>query len=265
MAESILYEAHGFVRLITINCPEKMNALDFAANDALIEVWRAFEADDEARVAVITGAGDQAFSAGADLKTYTMDFAGKPGPEFRRRFTNREGFGGITRHQDIYKPIIAAINGYAMSGGLELAIACDVRFCSTNAVFAFQDIRWGFHSCDGGLVRLPLIVGLGNAMEMLLSGERYDAEHALRIGLVNRVLAPEALLPETLAFAETLASRAPLAQQAAKEVVLRALGRTVEDALRLESRSFHDLGQTEDLAEGTTAFRERRQARFKGR
>jgi len=261
----IRYERFGAVRLITIDRPQVMNSLDFAANDALVETWREFDADDGARVAVITGAGGEAFCAGADLKTYTMAFASTPAPEFVRRFTNGPGFGGITRSLDIHKPIVAAVNGYAMSGGLELALACDLRFCAPHAVFALQDVKWGFHACDGALVRLPWIVGLGHAMEMFLSGDRFDADWAFRTGLVNRVIAAERLLEESLDYAAKLASRAPLAQRLGKEVMLRALGRPLEDGLRLESRSFHDLGQTRDLAEGTTAFREKRDAKFEGR
>jgi len=263
--DDIRYEQHGAVRLITIDRAHKMNSLDFAANDRLVEAWRAFERDDEARVAVVTGAGALAFCAGADLKTYTMDFARRPAPEFRERFTNGPGFGGITRGMEIFKPIVAAVNGYAISGGFELALACDLRFCSPNAEFALQDVKWGFHACDGGLVRLPQIVGMGNAMEIVLSGERIGAEHAYRIGLVNRIVAQPDLLAHTLEYAQMLARRAPLAQCFAKEVMKRTVGMDMDDALRLESRSFHDVGLTEDLAEGTTAFRERRDAVFKGR
>lgn len=264
MSEDILFERRGAVALITINRAAKMNSMDFEANDRLVETWRAFAGDEALRVAVMTGAGDKAFCAGADLKTYTMAYAGEPASVFRQRYTNGPGFGGITRGLDIFKPIVAAVNGYAISGGLELALACDLRFCSPNAEFALQDTQWGFHACDGGLIRLPRIVGLGNAMEIILSGERIDAEHAYRIGLVNRIIDQEALLDETLAYAQMLATRAPLAQQFAKEVIARSAGLPLDEALRLESRSFHDLGQTEDLAEGTTAFRERRQANFKG-
>lgn len=262
---NIRYERHGQVRLITIDRPQVMNSLDFAANDALVACWREFDDDDDARVAVITGAGDQAFCAGADLKTYTMAYATTPAPEFVRRFTNGPGFGGITRTQEIFKPIIAAVNGYAMSGGLELALACDLRFCAPHAVFALQDVKWGFHACDGGLVRLPWIIGLGHAMEMFLSGDRFDAEWAARTGLVNGIVAGDELLTHCLDYARRLAARAPLAQRLGKEAMLRALGRPLEDGLRLESRSFHDLGQTADLDEGTQAFRERRDARFEGR
>ena len=261
----IRYEKHGRVRLITIDRAAKMNSLDFAANDRLVEAWREFDRDDEAHVAVVTGAGDKAFCAGADLKTYTMDFARRPAPEFRRRFTNGPGFGGITRNMDVFKPIVAAVNGFAISGGFELALACDLRFCSPNAEFALQDAKWGFHACDGGLIRLPQIVGLGHAMEIVLSGERIDAEHAYRIGLVNRIHPQATLLEKTLDYAQMLASRSPLSHRFAKEVIKRSVGMHMDEALRLESRSFHDVGQTEDLAEGTTAFRERRDAQFKGR
>ncbi|HYF57630.1 MAG TPA: enoyl-CoA hydratase-related protein [Burkholderiaceae bacterium] len=265
MNDDIRYEKHGAVRLITIDRAKKMNSLDFEANDRLVEVWREFDRDEEARVAVVTGSGDQAFCAGADLKTYTMDFARRAAPEFRRRFTNGPGFGGITRNLDIFKPIVAAVNGYAISGGFELALACDLRFCSPNAEFALQDVKWGFHACDGGLVRLPQIVGLGHAMEIVLSGDRIDAEHAYRIGLVNRIVPQAELLSYSLDYADKLARRAPLPQRFAKEVMKRSVGMHMDEALRLESSSFHDVGRTEDLDEGTTAFRERRDAVFKGR
>ena len=173
-----------------------------------------------------------------------MNYAGRPAPEFRTRFTDGPGFGGITRGLEIDKPIIAAVNGYAISGGLELAEACDIRFCSSNAEFAHQDVNWGFHPCDGGCVRLPQIVGLGNAMEIILSGRRIDADHALRIGLVNRIVPAADLVAETLDFAALVASRAPLAQRFAKDVMLRAFDMPLADALRLESRSFYDLGGT---------------------
>ena len=261
----ILYTADQHVRLITINRAERMNSMDFAANDELVAIWREFNADDGARVAVITGAGGQAFCAGADLKTYTMNFAQATAPKFRQDYTNGPGFGGITRNLDINKPILAAVNGYAISGGFELALACDLRFCSPNAEFALQDAKWGFHACDGGLIRLPQIVGLGHAMEIILSGERVNAEHAYRIGLVNRIVPAADLLPTSMEYAQMLARRAPLAHRFAKEVMRRTMGQTQDEALKAESRSFRDLAMTEDLAEGVASFRERREADFKGR
>ncbi len=264
MSDAIKTEQHDSVLLVTIDAADKMNALDFAANDQLIEVWREFEADNAQRIAVITGAGNKAFCSGADLKTYTMAYAQRSAGEFRSQYTNGLGIGGITRGMEIYKPIIAAINGFAVSGGLEIALAADIRMCSPNAEFGHQDVRWGFHPCDGGCVRLPLIVGLGNAMEMILSGDRIDAEHALRIGLVNRIVPQDKLLEEAMSYASRLAQRAPLGQRFAKEVMLRAVGMPLDDSLRLESRSFYDISSTKDLAEGTAAFREKRSPRFSG-
>ena len=133
-----------------------------------------------------------------------------------------------------------------------------------DAEFALQDAKWGFHACDGGLIRLPQIVGMGHAMEIILSGERVDADHAYRIGLVNRIVPQASLLEVSLQYAQMLASRSPLSHRFAKEVVKRTVGMHMDEALRLESRSFHDVGLTDDLAEGTTAFRERRDAHFKG-
>jgi enoyl-CoA hydratase/carnithine racemase len=261
----ILYETHGGVRLITINRAQKMNSLDFDANDELVRIWREFDADDSALVAVVTGAGETAFCAGADLKTYTIEFARTAAPEFRAKYTNGPGFAGITRNLDIDKPILAAVNGYAISGGFELALACDLRFCSPNAEFALQDAKWGFHACDGGLIRLPQIVGMGHAMEIILSGERVTAEHAYRIGLVNRIYPESELLAKSLEYAQMLASRAPLSHRFAKEVMRRAVGMPFGEALSLESRSFRDVAMTDDLAEGVQSFKERRPANFKGR
>ncbi len=265
MSGAIRIDIHGHVWLITIDRPAKMNALDFAAHDELVATWLRFRDDEAARVAVLTGAGEKAFCAGADLKTYTMAFATTPPHEFRRKWVDGYGLGGITRGLEIDKPIIAAINGFAISGGLEIALACDLRFCAPHAEFGLQDAKWGFHACDGGLVRLPSIVGHGHAMEMILSGERIDAEHARRIGLVNRVWPGKELLERTLDYAGMLARRAPLSHRFAKNVMRRMEGMAVGEALKAEVSSFYDLGQSDDLKEGTAAFREKRDAQFKGR
>ena len=261
----VIVEQMGSVWLITINRADKMNSLDFAAHDELVRTWLEFRDDDNARVAVLTGSGNKSFCAGADLKTYTVAFATTPPHEFRQKWVDGYGLGGITRGLRIDKPIIAAVNGFAISGGLEIALACDLRFCSPQAEFGLQDSKWGFHACDGGLVRLPRIVGQGNAMELILSGERIDAEHAFRIGLVNRIWPEDVLLPKALDYAQMLATRAPLSHRLAKNVMRRMEGLTEEEALKAEVSSFYDLGQSEDLKEGTDSFREQRPAQFKGR
>ena len=262
---AISFDRHNHVAIITLNRPAAMNALDFAANDELIAAWEEFRDDARLRVAVLTGAGNHAFCAGADLKTYTLDYFQQSATAFRRTVTDGPGFGGITRNLDVYKPIIAAINGYCISGGLELALACDIRLASKNAEIAFQDVRWGFHPPDGGSVRLPLVVGLGNALEMILTGDRYTADEAQRMGLVNSVVEPDELMPSAMQLAERIASRAPLAVQGAKEALLRGLGRRLEEALWLESTLAHAVEQTDDLAEGVRAFAEKRTAQFEGK
>lgn len=261
----IRIDRDGPVWLLTIDRPAKMNSLDFDAHYELVEAWKAFAADGDARAAVITGAGDRAFCAGADLRTYTMDFATRPPHEFRDEFVDGYGLGGITRGLEIDKPLIAAVNGYAVSGGLEIALACDLRFCAPHAEFGLQDVKWGFHACDGALIRLPAIVGMGNTMEMVLSGDLIGAERAKEMGLVNRVWPADELLPRSMNYARKLASRGPLAIRYAKQTLRRTHAMPLAEALKAEVRSFHDLGRSEDLAEGTAAFAERREARFKGR
>jgi enoyl-CoA hydratase/carnithine racemase len=264
MSDDILYEEVGYVRLITINRPVKMNSLDFSANEDLINAFKQFDSDKSARIAVLTGSGEASFCAGADLKNYTMNFATTPSQEFRETYTNGYGLGGITRNLNIYKPTIAAINGYAMSGGFEIALACDMRLCSPNAIFALQDVKWGFHACDGALVRLPHIIGLSHTMEMFLTGDRYDADWAYRVGLVNRIINQDLLVEESLRLAHELANRSPLAHRQGKETILHAIGRPLPEGLRFESSSFRDLGDSADLAEGTKAFSEKRDAVFNG-
>ena len=253
------------VWLLTINRPSKMNSLDFATHYEMVEIWTEFNKDPSAKAGVITGAGDDAFCAGADLKTYTMNFATRQPHEFRDEFVDGFGLGGITRGLEIDKPLIAAINGYAVSGGLEIALACDMRFCSENAKFGLQDVKWGFHACDGALVRLPYIVGMGATMELVLSGDLITAEQAYRIQLVNKVIPQNKLLAETMDYAKNLATRSPLAIRYAKQTIRRTLKMSLDEALKQEVRSFYDLGKSEDLVEGTNAFNEKRDAKFQGK
>ena len=191
---AIIYEKLNRIAYITINRPEAMNALGPDHNDEIIQAWRDFRDDPDVWVAILAGAGDKAFCAGADLKTYTPLLAERDAYDVRQD-SNRTGFGGITRGLEIWKPIIAAVNGYALAGGLELALACDIRVASESAQFGCSEVRRGFHHCDGGTVRLPLIVGLGNALKMQLTGEPIGAQEAWRIGLVSEVVAPHLLIP----------------------------------------------------------------------
>ena len=261
---SIIYEKRGGIAYVTINRPEAMNALGPEQNDKLVRAWQEFNDDPDLGVAILTGAGDRAFCAGADLKTYTP-LLGERNPYDLRQDANRPGFEGITRSLEVWKPIIAAVGGYAMAGGLELALACDIRVASENATFGCSEVRRGFHHCDGGTVRLPLIVGLGNALKMQLTGESIDAQEALRIGLVSEVVPREGLMEAAERYGRTILRNAPLGVRSAKESMLRSLGRTLEDALRLENILFSTLARTEDYVEGPRAFAEKREPRWKGR
>lgn len=261
---AVLYEKRERIAYVTINRPEAMNALGPEHHRELIQVWHDFRDDPDVWVAILTGAGEKAFCAGADLKTYTPTL-GTRDPYDVRQEANRVGFGGITRGLEIWKPLIAAVNGYALAGGLELALACDIRVASENAQFGCSEVRRGFHHCDGGTVRLPLIVGLGNALKLQLTGEPIDAREALRIGLVSEVVAPKDLIATAERYAALIVRNGPLGVRSAKESMLRSLGRVLEDALRFENILFSTLTQTEDFKEGPRAFAEKREPAWKGR
>ena len=260
---AIAYEKRDRIAYVTIRRPEAMNALGPAHNQEIIEVWTDFRDDPDVWVAILTGSGERAFCAGADLKTYTPSI-GSGNPYTVRQVANGLGFGGITRGLEIWKPIIGAVNGYALAGGLELALACDIRVASDNAQFGCSEVKRGFHHCDGGTVRLPLIVGLAHALKMQLTGEPIDAQEALRIGLVSEVVPAAELIPTAERYARTILRNSPLGVRSAKESMLRSLGRVLEDALRFENILFSTLTQTQDYTEGPRAFAEKRAPEWKG-
>ena len=261
---AILYEKRDHIGYITINRPEAMNALGPEHNEEIIQVWTDFRDDPDVWVAILTGAGERAFCAGADLKTYTPRL-GERDPYDVRQDANRVGFGGITRGLEIWKPIIAAVNGFALAGGLELALACDIRVAAGTAQFGCSEVKRGFHHCDGGTVRLPLIVGLGNALKMQLTGEPIGAQEALRIGLVSEVVELKDVMEAAERYASIILRNGPLGVRSAKESMLRSLGRVLEDALRFENVLFSTLTGTEDFREGPLAFAEKRDPTWKGR
>ena len=260
----LTYELREHIAVITIGRPQAMNALGPEQQREIVGLWEQFRDDADAWVAIITGQGERAFCAGADLKTYTP-LLGERGLYEVRQDADRPGFGGITRGFNLWKPVIAAVNGYALAGGLELALACDIRIASRNASFGCSEVKRGFHHCDGGTVRLPLIVGLGNALKMQLTGEPIDAAEALRIGLVSEVVDLPDLLPTAHRYAAAIAANGPLGVRSAKESMIRSLGRALEDALRFENILFSTLTRTDDFREGPRAFAEKRPPEWAGR
>jgi enoyl-CoA hydratase/carnithine racemase len=261
---SVLYAQKDKIVTITINRPEAMNAIDPETHQALIEAWTRFRDDESAWVAILTGAGDKAFSAGADLKkliptVFTRDGQG------RGRHHHDPGLGGITRGLEIWKPMIAAVNGHCLAGGLEQALACDLRLAAPHATFGLTETRWALMPGAGGTQRLPRAVPLAKAMEMILMAQPITAEEAYRIGLVNKVVPLPELMPTAMAWAETLCERGPLAVRAAKEAVLRGLAMPLPDGLRLEAFLSNTLRGTEDAVEGPKAFAEKRKPSFKAR
>ncbi len=231
----VVYEKKNKIAYITINRPEHMNAIDLETHDLLWETWEDFDRDDGLELAIVTGMGDEAFCAGADLKTLATHWLSEGNALFTRNKI-KDGFGGITRglHR-IYKPIIAAVNGWALAGGLETALACDIRIASENAKFGSFEARRGYHHGDGGIVRLVNICGAGIAMELLLTAEPIDAQRALQCNLVSRVVPHEKLLEEAEKMAATILRNDSWAIRSAKETIMNVIGRPLDDQLAYEA------------------------------
>jgi enoyl-CoA hydratase/carnithine racemase len=257
---AIRYEKEGKIATITIDRPEAMNAMDRETSRQLAEAFQDFDRDEQLLVAILTGAGERAFSAGADLKKmYGRAEDGRIGeiwdPERQWRLGQR---------LQVWKPIIAAINGYCLAGGLELALGCDIRIASETASFGCPEVRWGILHGYGAL-RLPQTVPLSAAMELLLIGERIDAHEALRLGIVSRVVPPAELMPTARQMAAKICANGPLAVRVTKELAWRGLDMSLEEGLRLYSALAALVRASEDAREGPRAFAEKRPPQFKGR
>lgn len=258
MYKTLMYEKKENIGLLTINRPEKMNAISQELVAELSLFLDEIENDDELRVIVITGAGDKAFMAGADINEL-VDRDARVG---RRVSHERQEI--FSRLENLHVPVIAAVNGYALGAGLELALACSIRICSEMAQFGAPEVKLGIIPGDGGTQRLPRLVGQGRAMEMIITGDFIDAQEAYRIGLVNKVFPPEKLKEEAMELAKKIASRPPLAVRYAKEAVNRSQEGSAS-GFALESY-LHALScTTEDKKEGVAAFLEKRKGKFKGK
>ncbi len=260
---SILYEKEGHIVTITLNRPERLNAMSRQMVAELKEAWHTFRADDDARVAIVTGAGEKSFCAGVDLK----EVAERSETWHREVFwqDHTYGFGGtLEEGMALWKPVIAAVNGYCIGGGFTLILGADIRICSENATFSFPEVKVGLPTITGAIL-LPRTVPLGWAAQLLLAGDTIDAQTALRIGLVNNVYPQADLMREARALAQRLADNAPLAVRVTKEVMIRGLDMPFERSFVMGEYLRRIARDTEDSREGPRAFKEKRKPRFQGR
>ncbi len=256
--ETITVEREGRIAVLTINRPDKLNALNSNVHVEGVAALDELRSDDEVRVVVITGSGEKSFVAGADIS----EFEGKTPVTQRATFQERTLFNSI----EIFpKPVIAMVNGFCLGGGNELALACDLRICSENARFSQPEINLGIIPGGGGTQRLTRMVGEGRSMEMILTGDMIDAETAHRFGLVNHVYPAEELRAKTMELAAKIAEKAPIALQLAKEAVKFASRSNLDEGLRREVDLFAICFSTEDKKEGVSAFLEKRKPDFKGK
>jgi len=256
---SIDFALEDGVAVLTINRPDRLNAMDTAHYRALSECWARVRDDAAVRVAVITGQGEKSFSVGADLKS----FVANPAELSEFMLTQKDQL--LNRGLEVWKPVIAAVNGYCLGGGMTLLLATDIRYAAPHATFGLTEVKRGVFPANGGTQRVVQQLPYPIAMELLLGGESIDAETAARIGLINRVVPQDELLGTALAMARKIASYGPLGVQAAKELAVRSHDLDLASGLRLEQAMLRLLQTSEDVKEGVAAFAEKRTPQFKGR
>ena len=249
------YEKKGRIAIITLNRPEALNALNGDVHRELNEAYKDFRYDDDLWVAIITGAGDRAFSAGADIKGFQPGTGEKP----------KKSSEPPLRADTIWKPFIAAIHGYCLGGGLELALTCDVRIAADNTQMGQPEINIGFIAGGGGTQRLPRFLPRAVASDILLTGNRINAEQALRWGLVSRVVPRDQLMATAMEIAETICTRGPLGVRATKEAIIRGYDMTLENGLYFEAEKVAYIRTTDDFMEGARAFAHKRPPEYKGK
>jgi enoyl-CoA hydratase len=257
--DTLLFEIRDGLAFVTINRPDKLNALNDQVMAELADAAERIATDAAIKGVIITGSGTKAFIAGADIGDLS-----RQGP-FDGKARAMRGQAVLRRLETCGKPVLAAVNGYALGGGCELAMACHLRIASEQAKFGQPEVKLGIAPGYGGTQRLPRLVGKGNALHLILSGEMIDAHEAYRIGLVNRVVPADRLLPESEKLMRGILAMAPLAVRLSIEAVDQGLEMTLDEGLLLEANHFGLLAATLDMKEGTTAFLEKRPARFEGR
>jgi enoyl-CoA hydratase/carnithine racemase len=257
--ENILLDKKSSIAYVTINRPKVLNALNMATMEELRAAFHEIENEAAIRVVILTGAGEKAFIAGADIGELAQQDAVSA-----KQYAHR-GQSVLNLIENLGKPVIACINGFALGGGCELAMACTMRLASENAKLGQPEVKLGILPGYGGTQRLPRLVGKGIAMQHVLAGEMISAQEAHRIGLVNEVMAVAELIPRAEAIAAKIIANAPLAVQYAMEAVNKGMEMTLAEGLYLEATLFGVCCATEDKKEGTTAFLEKRQAQFRGK
>ncbi len=262
MKDLILMEKKGPIALLTINRPEKLNALNYATNDRMLELLELIESDPSLRAIVLTGAGDRAFSAGADIHEFSESV--KAGVDVAVNEFCRRGQTMTSRLETFPKPIIAAINGIAFGGGCEITEAVHLAVASEQAVFAKPEINIGIPPTFGGTQRLPRLAGRKRALELLLTGDRFTAQRAYELGLVNKVVAHDDLLSAAFELAERIMRHSPLAASRIITAVNRGLNTTIDEGLLIEREQFARMAATRDIHEGLDAWIARRKPVYSG-
>jgi len=266
---AVLYDKSGGVATVTMNRPDVRNAINPEMLCRLADAWQDVNDDPDVRVAILTGAGDKAFCAGADLDRLVRMMQGLRPPETaydeRIKADYTIIYKGLLRNYQVNKPIIAAIRGFCVAGGLEILNCTDIRVVADDAQIGLAEVKWSLFPMGGSTVRLPRQISYCNAMEILLTGEQLSAERALQMGLINKVVQPNQVMPEAQRYADIINSNGPLAVQAVKRSVLAGLGLPPEQALEKEMEIGIPVSMSEDCREGTKAFKEKRKPVFKGK
>ena len=256
---NVIFEKEGNIGVLTINRPKALNALNSETLKDLDTAIDHIEKQDDIYVVILTGAGDKAFVAGADIAEM-KDLNEEEGKEF-----GLLGNKVFRRLENLDKPVIAAINGFALGGGCEISMACDIRIATTKAKFAQPEVGLGITPGFGGTQRLPRIVGPGKAKELIYTGDMIKADEALRIGLVNKVVEPENLMEEAMVLSKKISNNAPIAVKLCKDAIDRGMQVDIDSAVVIEAEDFGKCFATEDQTEGMSAFVERREKNFKNK
>jgi len=265
---ALLFEVRNHIAYMTLNRPQVHNSINPELMVQLAEAWERVNADDDIRTAIVTGTGDKAFCAGADLGRLIPLTTGarQPEDEWDNKILANKHYAGaaLLRGYDVFKPIIAAVNGFCIAGGMELMLATDIRVAAEHSSFGLQEVKWALIPAGGSLPRLPRQMPFCEAMEILLTGNRIDAEKAWRLGLINYVVPAAQVMAKAEELATTIAANGPLAVRKIKEAVLRCSGISLDEGFKIENAIARDVFSSQDAREGPRAFMEKRKPNYTG-